>query len=493
MGIKRYFANKDNTITNAFKADLSTRATGSNMGASDVLEAFVIHAQTSASVNATNAEQSRIILEFPVDDILSDISDGTVPSASVDYRLMMFNAPHADTTPLAYSLEFAVISQSWSEGTGLDMDNYTDLGSSNWVNASTGGSWTWAGGDYLTGSAYSASFYFSGGLEDVNLDIAYAINRWRTDSDLNNGLLLKHTDTVISGNEGTFFTKKFFGRTSEYYFKRPYIEARWDSSRKDHRANFLVSSSLATPSDNLNTIYLYNNIRGQLKALPGVENNRLLVNVFSGTNGAPTGHSLHIIDSTGAAVRHITASQAVENGVDLTGIYSCSFASTASLDVVYDVWFTGSVASPTQYFTGSFEPQTLEAQSVIYEDEYITDITNLKSSYIKGQKPRLRVFIRDKNWQPNIYSVANADIEPTTVEDGYYRIFRTVDKMEIIPFGTGSYNFTKMSYDISGSYFQMDTSFLEPGYSYGIQFAYYLQGEYREQPEVFKFRIDESN
>ena len=221
MGIKRYFANKDNTITNAFKADLSTRATGSNMGASDVLEAFVIHAQTSASVNATNAEQSRIILEFPVDDILSDISDGTVPSASVDYRLMMFNAPHADTTPLAYSLEFAVISQSWSEGTGLDMDNYTDLGSSNWVNASTEGSWTWAGGDYLTGSAYSASFYFSGGLEDVNLDIAYAINRWRTDSDLNNGLLLKHTDTVISGNEGTFFTKKFFGRTSEYYFKRP--------------------------------------------------------------------------------------------------------------------------------------------------------------------------------------------------------------------------------------------------------------------------------
>ena len=57
MAIKRYFATKDNTITNAFKSNLLTRATGSNMGASDILEAFVIHGQTSASVNPRNAEQ----------------------------------------------------------------------------------------------------------------------------------------------------------------------------------------------------------------------------------------------------------------------------------------------------------------------------------------------------------------------------------------------------------------------------------------------------
>lgn len=33
MGIKRYFATQDNTISNAFKADLKNRGTGSNMGA----------------------------------------------------------------------------------------------------------------------------------------------------------------------------------------------------------------------------------------------------------------------------------------------------------------------------------------------------------------------------------------------------------------------------------------------------------------------------
>ena len=47
MGIKRYVANKDGTITNAFLDDLETRATGSNMGASDVLEVFSIIGQAS--------------------------------------------------------------------------------------------------------------------------------------------------------------------------------------------------------------------------------------------------------------------------------------------------------------------------------------------------------------------------------------------------------------------------------------------------------------
>ena len=40
MAIKRYFADADNTITNAYKADLTTRGTGANMGAADVLEIF---------------------------------------------------------------------------------------------------------------------------------------------------------------------------------------------------------------------------------------------------------------------------------------------------------------------------------------------------------------------------------------------------------------------------------------------------------------------
>ena len=31
----------------------------------------------------------------------------------------------------------------------------------------------------------------------------------------------------------------------------------------------------------------------------------------------------------------------------------------------------------------------------------------------------------------------------------------------------------------------------ESGFNYGIQFAYLLQGDYIEQPEVFKFRVED--
>jgi len=271
MAIRRYFATKDTTITNAFKDDLQTRGTGSNMGASDILEAFVIHGQTAATVNATNAEQSRILLQFPVDALVQDIITGSVPSSSVSYYLKVYNAPHGNTTPLSYSLDVAMVrGSSWSEGRGLDMDNYTDLGVTNWISSSLNNSWDGEGGDYYLTSDYTASYFFSGGLEDLELNVDFAVEHWRDNPATNYGLLIKHSDTVISGNEGTFYTKKFFSRTSDFFFKRPSLEARWDSSRKDNRGNCFLSSALAPADDNINTVYLYNNIRGKLKDIPNL-------------------------------------------------------------------------------------------------------------------------------------------------------------------------------------------------------------------------------
>jgi len=129
----------------------------------------------------------------------------------------------------------------------------------------------------------------------------------------------------------------------------------------------------------------------------------------------------------------------------------------------------------------------------LYDTRYVTSLVNLASSYTKGQKPRIRLFTRDKDWSPNIYTVATKQIVPHIIEDAYWRLYRTIDNLDVVPFGTGSSvnNFSQLSYDVSGNYFELDTNHLEPGYSYGIKFAYYLQGQYREQPEVFTFRIEE--
>ena len=137
MAIKKYYATKDNTITNAFKENLLNRGTKANMGAADILETFVIHGQTSASLNtislssanAATAEQSRFIIQFPVDSLQADITASSIPSdtSSVKYMLNLHNAPHGNSTPLSYSLDICMLNQPWNEGRGLDMDNYTDL------------------------------------------------------------------------------------------------------------------------------------------------------------------------------------------------------------------------------------------------------------------------------------------------------------------------------------------------------------------------------
>jgi hypothetical protein len=493
MGIKKYHATQDNTISNAYKNNLLIKATGSNMGAADILETFVIQGQTSASISPENAEQSRFIIQFPIDTIQEDMSSGVLPTAtgSLKFHLNIYNAPHGSSTPSDFTLELNMLSQSWTEGRGLDMDNYSDLGVSNWISASSGNGWALEGGSYHTGINTSASIYFPTGLEDITIDISEQVYKWLDSTD-NDGLLLRFPDSSVSGSE-SLYTKMFFSRTSEFYFYQPTIEARWDSTRRDNRGNFYISSSVVPASDNLNTLYLYNIVRGQLTNIPGLEGHTLEVEIYSGSTG-PLGDPLSVINSDNVMTTSLTAGLLVENGTTTTGIYTASFASTSSYDTVFDVWHTGS--SPRiNYYTGSYEPIEVETADLLYDTVYLTTITNLNSSYAKGQKPRLRVFVRDKNWKPNIYTVASSKVDTTIIDDAYYRIFRSIDNLEIIPFGTGSSNnnFTRLSYDVSGNYFELDTSYLEPGYMYGIKFAYYLQGEYKEQPEVFKFKIEEED
>ena len=88
MAIKKYYANKDNTITNAFKLDLTTRATDANMGLSDILETFSIYGQASS----TSTELERILIEFPVSDISRDRTAGLIPeSGSVSFYFNIRN------------------------------------------------------------------------------------------------------------------------------------------------------------------------------------------------------------------------------------------------------------------------------------------------------------------------------------------------------------------------------------------------------------------
>ena len=486
MGIKRYNATKDNTITNAFKGDLRTRATGSNTGLADVLETFVIYGQASTS----SVEKSRILVQFDTAQMTADRASGLLPAAgAVSHYLRLFNAPHAFSVPRNYSLEIRAVTGSWDEGRGLDLDEYSDSDVSNWISASSTTGWVSEGGDYHATPSYSQA-YGSDGTEDLEVDVTTIVEQWLAGTKENNGLLVKISGSAESAPTTSLYTKKFFARSSEFFYKRPVIEARFNSAKKDKRGNFFYSSSLSTAAENLNTIYFYNYHRGILRNIPAVGTGNIYVSLFSGSTG-PTGSALTLVaDGTNVTAGSPTV---VTGGWVSTGVYSASFAITAAttpLETIFDVWHNGNLT--TQYFTGSIEPQILTGESSVNAEQFTTQITNLKPTYTRGQTERFRVYARPRNWSPTVYTVATATPVASMIESGSYRIYRVIDDLDVISYGTGSTQHTALSYDSQGNYFDLDTNLFEAGYSYAIKFSYYNGsiGSYVEQPETFKFRVE---
>jgi len=499
MAIKRYFADADGTITNAYKSDLKKRGTGSNMGLADSLETFNIYQQASSA----SFEEARILIKFPISDISTDRTSNTIAaSGSTSFYLKMYNVKHSQTLPQNYNLQIFATSQSWDEGRGVDMDEYLDSGESNWMSASSTTAWSMTGGSAHTSSGdliYTQNMYI--GNEDLDIDITDLVEYWIAETYDNYGLLIRMSGTLTGNSDSlsrsfaeiseTFYTKKFSSRTSEFFFKRPIIEARWDSRTRDDRGNFYYSSSLAPAEDNLNTLYLYNIVRGKLANIPDVGTGLLRTSLYSGSldNAAPSGSKLTLVqDDT-----HVTAdsTEYATAGYVSTGIYSCSVAITSSkvpLTNLFDVWYSGS----TRYFTGSIRPMAEEAELVSPSNRYVLSITNLKQKYDNYETARFRLFVRDKNWSPNIYSRATSEVIGNIIESASYMIYRTVDDLKAIPYGTGSYYYSFLSYDKSGSYFDLDMSMLDPGYQYGIKFSFYNDsaGGWQEQPYTFKFRVE---
>ena len=496
MGIKKYIANKDNTITNAYGVDLSTRATGSNMGAADILEVFSIYGQQTT----TSAELSRVLVQFPISTISTDRTAGTIPaSGSVKFYLRMFNARHSEQLPKDYTVNVLAVSQSWQEGYGLDMETYDDktkdgIEGSNWIrrNSSPAASWGRIGGEYHSAS-YTAgetmpkyTYSFSDG-EDMLLDVTAAVEEWIDGTQTNNGFGVHLTSSyeayvaaaatnVLENTAGvrrSYYTKRFFSRSSEYFFKKPAIEARWDSRITDDRANFYSSSSVAPGPDNLNKLYLYNYIRGSLKDIPHDET--LKIKLYASVDNAPAGNAL----ANATAVKYST------------GIYTASLAYETTSSVLHDIW-SGSVGG--EYKTGSIKVKDFNDTCVLTENSYpqfTTKIVNLRPSYSKDEKARFRVFTRQRNLSPTIYTVANSEAEVSIMPSSSFEIIRIVDEKTVIQNSTGSANYhTFLSYDNSGNYFDLDMSLLEPGYMYGIKLAFYTSEGWREQEEVHKFRVE---
>ena len=369
------------------------------------------------------------------------------------------------------------------------------------------GQWLVAGGDYLIDTSSSFTASFSTGLEDMEVDVTTLVEQWINSggnvlgSKSNYGLGIKLPNTTETTSR-SFYTKKFFGRDSEFFFQRPVLEARWDSARRDDRGYFYASSSLASGEDNLNTLYLYNRIRGRLRDIPAIgTDGEIYVSIFSGSadNTTPSG-SAQVLVSTTTFVSS-NSPLVVTGGYVSTGIYSASFAYTGSstLSTIYDVWWTGSARSNdaatgpdvTQFTTGSTSIQSFQSLGYNPEDVYVLSMPSFRDEYKKDQTHRLNLYVRQKNWSPNIYTQAVRSAIPSLIiPSASFQLRRAIDDYVVVSYGTGSNMHTGLSYDVSGNYFDLDTTYLEAGYLYDIQYSFYdEENGWEEQPYRFKFRV----
>ena len=307
---------------------------------------------------------------------------------------------------------------------------------------------------------------------------------------INNGILVKLSGSAEDGASSlSYYTKKFFGRGSEFVLKRPVIEAQFDQGIHDDSNNVMKSSSLAPATENINNLFFYNRIRGRLQDIPSTGSGIYLRVATSSL--APGGNSdfqsIKAPDGTSpAASLGLTGSRVSK------GIYKASFVYSGTATTLYPHWSLYNSSVHTSIFTGSSVAVNSFSPAGYYEAPvYLAKITNLKSAYTTAENAVLRVHTRDKNWQPNVYTKATQTIPIDIPKFSYYKLSRVTDNYTVVDYSTGSgQSYSRLSYDVSGSFFELDMSILEPNYLYEVSFLFGDGISYTEQEEKFRFRIN---
>lgn len=453
--IYRIFAEKDTFITNSQVRRV--QKTGSNCGGSETLDVYKISGISGAIGVVGTASLARILLYFNLGEISSLMSSGMLQSNSALYYLKLNHATTDKTLPSSFDVDIVAVSQSWDEGRGLDVDTFLDSGYCNWIKAKSNSYWTVPGGDFVTTN--SASYHFDTGYENIELDITNLVNSWLSGTVVNNGLMIKLTSSLESSADYTdYYIKRFYGRTSNFKDRRPYLEIRSADALRDDRDNFYWNRT--------GSLFLYNRVGGQLQNL-SIGSNSLIV---------------RIADASGTLLS-VTASY-----TGRTGVYSASFAlptGSYSGSVFYDRWGSGSFA----FMTSSFMLKNVTGLDSVQQKLYNSIIKNLKNEYDVSEQPRLNVLFRTRDVNVSFISSASLSLEKKILEKCYFGVENDSTRERVVQFGTGAVEFTKLSYDENGNYFTLFMNNFHPGNVYRILFLIDEDGQRQIVDCNHKFKV----
>lgn len=449
--IYRIFPTKDTFVTNAAKIQI--RRTGSNVGESETLEIFKLAGISGTIGTLGSSSLARTLIQFDTAAIaLLTGSNDISPVAT--YRLVLKHKTSGERLPSSFDVTVVPVTTAWDEGTGIDDQRLTDLGVANWDKATSTTWWTTAGGDFNLSS--TASMHFDSGREDLDVDITNIFRSWTNGVTANNGLIVKmsashESDAVYSD----FYTKKFYSRASSYEDRRPYIEISWNDFVADDRSSMFWSRS--------GTLVMQNIVQGILTNLSG--NPIVDIKDLSGT------------------LLSVTSSYTGN-----PGIYSASLAlvsASYSGSMFSDCWRL----SGNSLFTGSFSFGKDGGTDDGAPFQLVAKVRNLQNEYVADDVVRFDVSFRKRAQVQSVLSTASLTPSSYIVRKAYFSIENDATSEQVVPFGTGSTEYTKMSYDKNGNYFKFHMRNLHAGNVYRIVFLADERGYKQVIDSSFRFKV----
>ena len=202
-----------------------------NTGLDEILEVSKVYYGNIKDV-------SRALLKFDTSHISASIASGEVTMSMAN---LILRDTESEEIPLSYTIVAHPISGSWEMGNGTRFDNISTSGvtwkyregdsSENWLQnqvhtaESTGSTWNSnKGGVWYINSGSSQDFDYQ--TSDISMDITDMMNAWIQGDFPNDGLIVKHGDSVESDSNDYGVLKFFSKETNTIY--QPKVMVGWD-------------------------------------------------------------------------------------------------------------------------------------------------------------------------------------------------------------------------------------------------------------------------
>ena len=509
MSYARAFSSKDTWIT-----EYSTTA---NFGLTPVLEVW----NKINNRRDNRKEWARMLVKFGLTSLSAGIiSTGKYPDprtdSSVSAYIYMFNTPSTDTVPENFDIWGFPLTSHWSEGRGLDNDNFSNTGFTNALSATNQIAWktdsnagqTGANNylGYATGvyDSNSASMNFPEGEENLKIEVTSYLKAYLNYSEgttianggsADHGFLLRMangqeckdaTEATAAGvaasvTSENFYSKKFYSRETNTQ-KAPYLQLEWPGAIKDDRKSIKYSKS--------GLLYYYSVVDGALTDLNGTGPfpGHVTLSAANDSSAGTSGLALGIAVTASRASKGIYKINVGDAGTEtaaagLTGI-NIGLSSSTSFT---DSW---TVTTAGEYRTDSFTFSCIlptSGHSTYVTANYQITLSNLVPKFQPGTTQRIRVNVKDRTTSLRSITGSTTAANNYTVKSGKIQIReKYTDDIEVNEFD--------ISYDSEGNFFDLNTNLLYPGIPYKVYMQLDVRGDtfYYDFPDKWDFVVGES-